>query len=113
MVSCLTRLTPAEWACDAKALESGYSIVRKMLTELVTVGRSIGYDESILPSSVVDDIIDQERARISSSEVSAEFITSTLLDVRAMKPFELEVILGEVIRIGTANGCTIPVSPEE
>jgi 2-dehydropantoate 2-reductase len=84
-----------------------------MLAELVIVGRSIGYDESVLPSSVVDGIIDQEKARVSSSKVSAKFITSALLDVRAMKPFELEVILGEVIRIGTANGCTIPVSPEK
>jgi 2-dehydropantoate 2-reductase len=83
-----------------------------MLTEIVIVGRSVGYDESLLPSSVVDDIIDSERARVSSSKVSAEFINSALLDVRSMKPFELEVILGEVVRIGTGNGCTIPVSPE-
>lgn len=108
MVSCLTRLSSGEWTRDAKTLETAYRIVRSMLLEILLVGRSMGYDESLLPSAVVDSIIDKERDRTCASPEADTFVTSALLDIRNGQPFELEVILGAVIRMGRERMVTIP-----
>jgi 2-dehydropantoate 2-reductase len=110
MVSCLTRLNTKQWACSPLSLKTSYGIVEGMLTELVAIGRAIGYDESILPQSIIREKIDGEIKRASASDTSGKFDASALLDIKSGKPFELEVILGAVIRMGHRNNCPVPVS---
>ncbi|KAG8810920.1 hypothetical protein FRC19_004243 [Serendipita sp. 401] len=82
-------------------------MVRKLLEEMVVIGKTLGYDNSYLPVSVVDDKINAEMSRATASEDSSHFAASTLLDVRNDKPFELEVILGEVLKMRKKHNCDV------
>ncbi|PVG03056.1 ApbA-domain-containing protein [Serendipita vermifera] len=110
MVSCLTRLNTKQWDCSPLSLETSYGLVEDMLTEIVAVGRAIGYDESILPQSIIQEKIQGEIKRASASDTSGKFDASALLDIKSGKPFELEVILGAVVRMAHRNNCPVPVS---
>jgi 2-dehydropantoate 2-reductase len=72
-------------------------------------GRALGFPDSPdgLPSSVVDGAIDGTRkihARPDSTHVP-----SMLLDAQKGLPIEVEVILGEVVRMAKAHNVPLPV----
>ncbi|KAG8815595.1 hypothetical protein FRC17_000655 [Serendipita sp. 399] len=107
MLSCLTRQTPTQWAQCPKSSHFAYQMVRKMLEEMVRIGRALGYGDSYLPASVVDEKISGEMSRAAESAESSRFVASALLDVLNDRPFELEVILGEVLRMGKQHKCDV------
>jgi 2-dehydropantoate 2-reductase len=76
------------------------------MDELMLVGRAVGYDEALIPSSTPDMIMARSMELLKDSG----FIFSALLDVRLGKPFELEVILGEVVRQAQNYAVPVPVS---
>lgn len=107
MVSCLVRLPPDQWVQDSKSSQLAYGLVKNMMEEIVAIGRSLGYDETYLPATVVEDKINAEFQRVSTTRTPQEFKASALLDITNNKPFELEVILGEVVRLGKQQGCSV------
>ncbi|KAG8817631.1 hypothetical protein FRC17_011139, partial [Serendipita sp. 399] len=100
-------LTPSQWAQCPKSSHFAYQMVRKMLEEMVRIGRELGYGDSYLPASVVDEKISGEMSRATESVESSRFVASALLDVLNDRPFELEVILGEVLRMGKQHKCDV------
>lgn len=71
--------------------------------------RALGFPDSEdgLPSSTVDSILNNT----ASIHVSPEstHVPSMLLDVRKGQPIEVEVILGEVVRMAKERGVSVPV----
>jgi 2-dehydropantoate 2-reductase len=71
-------------------------------------GRAMGFPESDLPSSVVEDTINNTCRLHSIAESTHR--PSMLLDSELGRPIEVEVILGEVIRLARRHNVKMPVS---
>lgn len=106
MVSSLLGLSPSEWDCDEKALNTALAIVHEMMAELMTLAREMGYDDSFIPSNTPDTIVESVKGTLRGTD----FVPSALLDVRLKIPFELEVILGYPLREAQARKLSTPVS---
>jgi len=98
------RNSPAVFLQDAALYEKILPVVRATLEEVRAVGIAIGYSESALPPvetaiAVTRDIYLDPRNTHKPS---------TLLDIECGKPFELEVIVGEVVRMGERVNMPMP-----
>ncbi|KAG5636876.1 hypothetical protein H0H81_006537 [Sphagnurus paluster] len=82
--------------------------IRATLQELLQLGRALGYDEDGLPSSLVDDTLENTRQLHAVPE--SEHKPSMMLDMEKGQPIEVEVILGEVVRMAQERGVSIPAS---
>lgn len=73
------------------------------------VGRALGFPDSPdgLPSSVVDSAI--EGTRKIHERPDSTHVPSMLLDAQKGLPIEVEVILGEVVRMAKAHNVPLPV----
>ncbi|KAJ4489961.1 hypothetical protein J3R30DRAFT_3678482 [Lentinula aciculospora] len=84
--------------------------LKAVMEELITLARALGFPDSEdgLPSSTVENII----SHTASLHVSPEstHVPSMLLDARNGQPIEVEVILGEVVRMAKERGVSIPAS---
>jgi len=109
MVSSLLGLTPTEWDCNPKALDTAVTAVHDIMKELMVLARAMGYDESVIPSNTPDTIVRDLKAVLRGSD----FVPSALLDVRLKIPFELEVILGYPLREAQARKLSTPVSASD
>ncbi|PPQ77927.1 hypothetical protein CVT25_015402 [Psilocybe cyanescens] len=91
-------------------LISSYTIpvIRGMLDELVILGRALGYPdtEDGLPSSLVHKVLDGVREVHAKADCT--HVPSMLLDAQKGQPIEVEVIVGEVIRMAKANRVDTP-----
>lgn len=74
--------------------------------EIVAVGRALGYSETYLPPDVVEGFLDWNNNTFK--DVKSQHKPSTLLDIEANKPFEVEVIVGEVVRAGKRLSVPMP-----
>ena len=83
-------------------------IIRAVMLEALSVGRAIGFDEDALPSSIIDDTI-ENTARIHRRE-DAWHKASMLLDAELGKPLEVEVIVGWLLKKAKELGVDTPVS---
>lgn len=74
------------------------------------IGRAVGFPdtENGLPSSIVDDTI-EKTAKLHRLPES-NHIPSMLLDAQNGQPIEVEVIVGEVVRMAQSKQVSIPVS---
>jgi ketopantoate reductase len=72
-------------------------------------GRAIGYPDTPdgLPASVAATII--ENTRILHDVPESFHKPSMMLDMEKNQPIEVEVILGEVVRMAKARGVAVPV----
>ncbi|KAG8972821.1 hypothetical protein FRC05_009543 [Tulasnella sp. 425] len=89
--------------CDELASQGATSTLHTIVTELITIGKASGH-----PSEYLTDpkqLIEYGR---KYHEGTKDYKPSTLLDVEAGRPFELEVILGEVVRQGKRFNLPIP-----
>ena len=75
--------------------------------EAIAVGTALGYDATGLEESRLQLLAYAEGTVIKGSTVGHK--SSMLMDIEAEKPFELEVILGEVVRNGKRLGVPIPL----
>ncbi|KAG8928702.1 hypothetical protein FRC02_006577 [Tulasnella sp. 418] len=82
------------------------STLKGVISELALVGRALGYTESQIPATIVDDIYDTTKALFHNT--GTQHKASMLLDVQLGKPFEVEVTLGEVVRHAHRLGVPIP-----
>ncbi|KAF5372981.1 hypothetical protein D9758_001785 [Tetrapyrgos nigripes] len=84
--------------------------IEAILQELLAVGRAIGFPDAKdgLPSSIVQGTI-QNTAALHVKPNSAH-VPSMLLDMRNDSPIEVEVIVGEVVRMARARSVPVPVS---
>ncbi|KIM92351.1 hypothetical protein PILCRDRAFT_120332 [Piloderma croceum F 1598] len=82
--------------------------IRAILEEALTLARAMGFPDSPdgVPSSAVDHTL-QDTAALHT--VPNSFHTpSMLLDAKNGRPIEVEVILGEVVRMARRNGVPVP-----
>ncbi|KAG2159416.1 ketopantoate reductase PanE/ApbA-domain-containing protein [Suillus bovinus] len=83
-------------------------VLRAVLQEMITLGRALGYpdNEDGLPSSLVDDTI--SRTAELHRDPANSIVPSMLLDAQNGSPIEVEVILGEVVRMAKEMGIDMP-----
>lgn len=74
------------------------------------LGRALGYPDSEdgLPSSIVDKALSGTREIHAKPDCT--HVPSMLLDAQKGQPIEVEVIVGEVIRMAKAHNVETPVS---
>lgn len=75
----------------------------------ISLGRALGFPDTPegLPSSTVDSVI--EGTRTMHVRADSTHVPSMLLDARKGLPIEVEVILGEVVRLGKLHNVALPV----
>ncbi|TFK29441.1 6-phosphogluconate dehydrogenase C-terminal domain-like protein [Coprinopsis marcescibilis] len=82
--------------------------IEAVLEELVTLGRALGYPDSedalssSLPRTIIENTAEIHKKPDSSHK------PSMLLDVERGQPLEVEVILGEVVRLARDVGVSVP-----
>ncbi|KAG9007512.1 hypothetical protein FRB94_014281 [Tulasnella sp. JGI-2019a] len=104
--SCLTRVPPSFYTATPELWKRVIPLFRETGEEIVAVGRAMGYSEKYLPADSVQVVIDTDAAFYT--DVESDLKPSTLLDIEANKPFEVEVIVGEVVRAGRQLGVPTP-----
>ncbi|KAF8153049.1 6-phosphogluconate dehydrogenase [Crassisporium funariophilum] len=91
-------------------LISTYTIptITAVLEELLTLGRALGFPDTSdgLPSSTVTNVIQNTRA--IHEKADSTHVPSMLLDAEKGQPIEVEVILGEVVRMAKDLNVDIP-----
>ncbi|PPQ77923.1 hypothetical protein CVT25_015398 [Psilocybe cyanescens] len=91
-------------------LISSYTIpaIKATLNELVVLGRALGYPdtEDGLPSSVVDSVF--EGTWKIHTRADSTHVPSMLLDTEKGFPIEVEVIVGEVVRMAKERNLQLP-----
>lgn len=92
-ISVLTRATLAQMVRDPEVC----ALVRNIMTEAEAVAAKLGME---LPVS-----IDQ---RIAGAEKVGEHKTSMLQDLEALRPMELEAVVGAVVELGDRLGVPMP-----
>ncbi|KIO32798.1 hypothetical protein M407DRAFT_18263 [Tulasnella calospora MUT 4182] len=105
MLSCLTRVPFHAFFNDQLASQSVAHMLQTIVTELNAVGRALGHPPAYLrdPAEFVE-----HHQRQRHFEGTTGHKSSALLDVEAGRPFELEVILGEVVRLGRVSNVPVP-----
>jgi 2-dehydropantoate 2-reductase len=83
------------------------SVVRNLLREAVDVARAVGYTEDVVPSSLIEWNIQDNETRNGLGTTSTHR-PSMLVDLESGKPLELEVVVGEVVRMGREKNVAIP-----
>ncbi|KAG1752111.1 ketopantoate reductase PanE/ApbA-domain-containing protein [Suillus lakei] len=83
-------------------------VLRAILQEMITLGRALGYpdNEDGLPSSLIDSTI--LRTAELHRDPAHTALPSMLLDAKNGLPIEVEVILGEVVRMAKEMGVDVP-----
>lgn len=104
LLSCLTRTPCYTFFRDPLSCQSSVDTVKTIAEELVAVGRALGHPSEYL----TDPVAFVEYYRKHHLEETTAHKASTLLDVEAGRPFELEVILGEIVRSGKELDVPIP-----
>jgi len=74
--------------------------IKSTIQELITLGRALGFPDS------TTDIFESTRA--IHAEPNSMHTPSMMLDAQRGKPFEVEVIIGEVVRMARSVGVDIP-----
>ena len=80
--------------------------VRAMMLEILAVGRAMGFDESALPSEVVESAI-ESTAQIHKSNITHR--PSMLHDLEHSRPMEVEVVVGDLVRNAREHKVDAPV----
>jgi 2-dehydropantoate 2-reductase len=93
--------------------------IKSTLQELITLGMVLQYTEMHHPQIILlghalgfsDSTIDVfESTRAIHTKPDSMHTPSMMLDAQRGKPFEVEVIIGEVVRMARSVGVDIPVS---
>ena len=77
-------------------------IYHSLLFQIIPLGRALGF-----PDSTTDVF---EYTRVIYAKPNSMHTPSMMLDAQRGKPFEVEVIIGEVMRMARSVGIEIPVS---
>ncbi|KAG8885113.1 hypothetical protein FRB97_002279 [Tulasnella sp. 331] len=107
--SCLTRVpiafyvkTPSLW--DDKVMP----LLLETGKEVVAVGRALGFSEEDLPSNAAEVGIAFCVEMTKDWDVNVNHKVGTQLDLEAGRPFEVEAIVGEVVRLAKKVGVLVP-----
>lgn len=85
-----------------------HPLFHSILTELLSIGHALGFSLTDLPPSLVESTIENTKKLHERPE--SKHVPSMLLDVQMGRPIEVEVIVGEVVRMARERGVDIPVS---
>jgi len=82
--------------------------IKATLDELLVLGRALGFPdtEDGLPASTVTNVL--ENTWKLHAKADSTHVPSMLLDAERGKPIEVEVILGEVVRMAKERNVDIP-----
>lgn len=105
--SCLTRTSHGAFYSNDAVFGRLEPLLVKIADETIAVGVVIGYDKEELESQR-DDLFQYTKATFQRSGAVKGHKASTLLDLEEGKPFELEVLLGEVVRKAHNKGVAVP-----
>ncbi|KAL1743738.1 ketopantoate reductase PanE/ApbA-domain-containing protein [Schizophyllum fasciatum] len=92
----------------ARIEESTIPAMSALFNELIMFARELGFPDSPdgVPSSLVEETM--KVTRENHANPAAEHVPSALLDIEKGRPFEVEVIWGELVRTANARGVDIP-----
>lgn len=78
--------------------------------QFIILGRALGFPDtpSGLPSSNAMKLLESTQA--THAKPSSAHIPSMMLDAQKGRPIEIDVIVGEVVRMAKSLGVEIPVS---
>lgn len=76
------------------------------MEEVLSVGRSVGLDESVYPSSSIESALALTLS--PKSAVSPDFKASLLIDLENRRPMELIPIIGNVVDRAKKSGVQVP-----
>ncbi|KAG9015769.1 hypothetical protein FRB93_012334 [Tulasnella sp. JGI-2019a] len=107
IASGLTRVPVPFYLVTPEAWAKSYPFLLAIGTEVISVGRALGFSEKDLPSSKAQDTLDFLRSL--NKDPNANIKPSLLMDIEAGRSFELEVILGDIVRAGQSLGVPIPL----
>ncbi|KAG8696969.1 hypothetical protein FRC09_008169 [Ceratobasidium sp. 395] len=98
--------------CPAFFWEESQAKIRptltKILQEAISVARASGYSEEAVPSSLVEQTIEDTGSLHRPGKPSTHK-PSMLVDIETKRPLEVEAIFGEVVRVGRERGLNIPI----
>ncbi|KAG8890618.1 hypothetical protein FRB98_007173 [Tulasnella sp. 332] len=77
--------------------------------EILAVGYAMGFSEEELPTNWVEEVLARSVAIAKSFGPNSNIKPSSLVDIEAGRPFELEVIFGEVVRLGQRHNVSTPL----
>ncbi|CAE6529931.1 unnamed protein product [Rhizoctonia solani] len=83
-------------------------VLTKVLTEAISVARALGYSEHAVPSSLVESTIEDTGGLHRPGKPSTHK-PSMLVDMETRRPLEIEVIIGEVVRLGKEHGVNVSI----
>ncbi|KAG8927192.1 hypothetical protein FRC00_002226 [Tulasnella sp. 408] len=101
---CEAKADPHVQAAKFRKNLCSVDVLLTIVKELIALGQALGYPSEYLqePAAFV------EHYRKHHLEETTAHKASTLLDIEAGRPFELEGILGEVVRLGRKSDVPIP-----
>lgn len=115
-LSTLARL-PVSTLLTEDTLHYSIGVVRRIMLEILYVARAVGINEARFPSSSVDNAInitlatspvDGVNDSAKGGNLAADFKPSILLDLENGRPMELEVIIGNVVRMAREKAVDTP-----
>jgi len=93
---------------EQAAAEVAMPQLQAIMQEILAVGRAIGFDESALPSSAIEQTYESTAALHRAPDSSHR--ASMLLDLEQGKPMEIEVVLGVLVQKAKEHQVDVPVS---
>ncbi|KAG9039601.1 hypothetical protein FRB95_009181 [Tulasnella sp. JGI-2019a] len=107
ITSGLTRVPVPFYLKAPEVWAKSHSFLQAVGTEVVAVGRALGFSEKDFPSSTAEDSLNYLRSL--GNDPYADTKPSLLVDIESGRSFELEVIIGEVVRAGKSLNVPIPI----
>ncbi|CCF54010.1 hypothetical protein NDA11_005415 [Ustilago hordei] len=115
-LSTLARLPVCDLLTE-DTLHYSVGVVRRIMLEIIYVGRACGMTEERFPISSVDQAlnitlatsdVDGLKDEKNGGRLAADFKPSILLDLQNGRPMELEVIIGTIVRLAREKGVDTP-----
>ncbi|KAG8856792.1 hypothetical protein FRB96_006296 [Tulasnella sp. 330] len=107
--SCQTRVPLSFYVCTASVWDKLSPLLSAIGKEILAVGYAMGFSEEELPTNWVEEVLARSVAIAKSFGPNSNIKPSSLVDIEAGRPFELEVIFGEVVRLGQRHNVSTPL----
>ncbi|KAA1466557.1 6-phosphogluconate dehydrogenase C-terminal domain-like protein [Dentipellis sp. KUC8613] len=107
---CTVLRVPVADLLSKRVLANVLPTIRGMMSEVITVARSLGIEEAQLPEQAAEAVI-QSCMNLYSDERNenpSRFKPSMLVDLEADRPMEIEPIVGAIIRSAAEHGVATP-----
>ncbi|KAG8856791.1 hypothetical protein FRB96_006295 [Tulasnella sp. 330] len=107
--SCQTRVPLAFYIGTASVWDKVSPLLSAIGKEILAVGYAMGFSKEELPSDWVEEVLTRSLAIVKLIGLDSNMRPSSLVDIEAGRPFEVEVIFGEVVRLGQRLSVPTPL----